>query len=152
LIAVALVASSIISPTVFHLNSSPYGFNTLTKLFYYQSQKLQPHEVREDQRYGDWSIGNAITIVAMHATISALPDINVQIWLWIPGYDKLFPANSGTLGTANSDINGIAVYVAPNADVALGYWCDVINSVQTHPPSQSDSTSRTCPFVRTQAL
>jgi hypothetical protein len=108
-----LVASSIISSAVFRPNSSPYGFKTITKLFYYQSQKLQPHEV--DQRYSDWSIGNAIKIVAIHATISALPDINVRIWLWVPGYDKLLAVKSGSSGTANSDITGIGLYVAPNA-------------------------------------
>jgi len=124
LIAVVLFASSMISPAVFHPTYGPYGFNTEMKLFYYQSEKLQPHQVLEEQRVSDWSIGNGITIVAIHATISALPDIHVQIWLWVPGRDKLFPVNSGSLGTANADITAIALYVEPNAPLALGYWCD----------------------------
>jgi hypothetical protein len=124
LIVVALVASSMISPAVFHPAYGPNGFNTEVRLFYYQSEKVQPHQVLEDQRVSDWSIGNGITIVAIHATISALPDLNVQIWLWIPGRDKFFPVNSGSLGTANADISGIALYVEPNAPLALGFWCD----------------------------
>ena len=102
LIAVALVASGLISPAAFHPTYNPYGFNTEMKLFYYQSEKLQPHQVLEDQRVSDWSIGNGITIVAIHATISALPDIHVQIWLWVPGRVKLFPVNSCLLYTSDA--------------------------------------------------
>lgn len=89
-----------------------------------EAEKDDTIVVRSRGRTSDWSIGNGITIVAIHATISALPDIHVQIWLWVPGRDKLFPVNSGSLGTANADITGIALYVDPNAPLALGYWCD----------------------------
>ena len=77
--------------------------------------------------------GDAIRIVAIHATISALPDLHVQVWLEVEGVSttqRFFHVNSGSLGTANSDLSGIALYVPAESKISLGYWCDNLGTTE----------------------
>jgi hypothetical protein len=120
-ISVLLIASSIIVPSI-----QP-SYQTRVDVLYLQGPRVAPHQHIEDGKGPSTKHGSGIVIVAIHATISSLPDLNVQIWLEVEGVStlqKFYHVNSGTLGTANSDLDGIAVYVPPESKISLGYWCD----------------------------
>jgi len=85
-------------------------------------QLWEPGNVLENIRCSPLRLGNAIQIVAIHATISSFPSIHVQIWLDIDGISKLYHVSSGSLGTANSDLSGISIYVPAGSEIAMVYW------------------------------
>jgi len=119
LLSVLVLASSTIYPLYI---DAPH--QTYVTEFYAQSSKIPPHSQDERSYYDRVRFDHKIQIVAIHATISAMSDIHVQIWLEIQGMTKFFHVNSGTLGTANSDLSGIKVVVDEGRDIGLSYWCD----------------------------
>lgn len=129
LLSMLLVGSSFVSNTALDIywDTSQTNIDVL----YLQSPRLKAHEHMENMvAPGPIRYGNSIRIVAIHATISALPSIHVQIWLDIYGLKKFFFVNSGTLGTAEADLSGIAVYVPANSEITLGYWCDNLSDAE----------------------
>jgi hypothetical protein len=121
-ISVLLMASGIIFPSI----DQP-SYQTRVDVLYFQAPRVAPHTYVEDGQRPSTKHGNGIVIVAIHATISSLPDLNVQIWLDVEGVStlqKFYHVNSGSTGTANSDLTGIAVYIPAESKISLGYWCD----------------------------
>jgi hypothetical protein len=110
-----IVAVLVIASPLQHipLYISP-SYGTYNRELYLQGPRLNP----------------GFSIVAIHATISALPDVHVQIWLEIEGQGNLFHINSGSLGTANSDLSGLYIVVNPNTPVILFWWADNLGTSQ----------------------
>jgi hypothetical protein len=123
LLSAFLLVSTVVSPMYFDSYHS-----TLVYEFYVQSPHLEPGNVLENIRCSPLRLGNGIQIVAIHATISSFPSIHVQIWLDIDGMSKFYHVNSGSLGTANSDLSGISVYVPAGSEIAMVYWSHNLGS------------------------
>lgn len=125
-VILAIVASSA-HFNHFSLNSSNQTYH---HELYLQGPRLNAKDARENVQGPQFTTGNQIAIVAIHATISALPDVHVQIWLVIQGQDPLFHVNSGSLGTANSDLSGLNIIVNPNTPIILYWWADNLSDSQ----------------------
>lgn len=122
--AFMILASVAIVPTLHPLAIYPSS-QTFIHEFYVQGGKIAPGEVRDGQETpGTLNLGYEIAIVAIHATISALPSLNVQIWLTVDGQGNFFHVNSGSLGTANSDLGSIYVIVPAYTPIKMVWWCD----------------------------
>lgn len=130
IVAAVAVVLATFSPIHFGpLYCCSYQNQTFIHEFYVQGGKIEPGEVREDQvAAGTLNLGNPMAITAIHATISALPSLNVQIWLSIDGQGNLFHVNSGSLGTANSDLGGLYIIVPAGTDIKMMWWCDNLSS------------------------
>jgi hypothetical protein len=124
-ISALLLVSTVVSPMLIDTSRQTYVYE-----FYVQGSKIPPHQVQERSNYEIIKLGDQIQIVAIHATISALPDVHVQIWLEIQGMTKFYHVNSGSLGTANCDLSGIRVLVPANRDIALSYWSHNMGAVE----------------------
>ena len=125
LVGVTLLVSTMASPLYFDSSR-----NTQVYEFYVQSPRLQPGNVLENVRCSPFRLGYAIQITAIHATISALPNTHVQIWLDVDGMTKFYHVNSGNLGTANSDLAGISVYVPAGREIAMVFWSHNMASIE----------------------
>jgi len=127
MIVTILAIASPIRYTPLYVNPS---YQTYYHELYLPGPRLNPGDVREHVQGPQITIGSRIAIVAIHATISALPDVHVQIWLEIEGQGNFFHVNSGSLGTANSDLGGLYIVVEPNRPIILFWWADNLATSQ----------------------
>jgi hypothetical protein len=106
------------------------SYQTYYSELYLQGPRLNAGDYRVDVQGPQFTVGTQIAIVAIHATVSALPDVHVQIWLEIEGQGNFFHVNSGSLGTANSDLAGLYIIVPANKAVILFWWADNLSTSQ----------------------
>jgi hypothetical protein len=128
--AFMILAIAIASPLHYNPLYVNPSYRTYIHEFYLQGPRLNAGDVRADVEGPQFTYGVQIAIVAIHATVSALPDLHVQIWLEIEGQGNFFHVNSGTLGTANSDLSGIYIVVEPNTPIILFWWADNLATTQ----------------------
>ncbi len=128
--AFIILAIAIASPVRYNPLYVNPSFRTYYHELYLPGPRLNAGDVRENVEGPQFTSGDQIAIVAIHATISALPDLHVQIWLEVESQSNFFHVNSGSLGTANSDLSGLYIVVEPNTPIILFWWADNLATSQ----------------------